>query len=139
MSLTQPKKQPLSEVVPLLVAALVCEAAATDPNTGKKSLIGIFDTVHGNFPATLALHLYFKIADAEGHYEFDIRYVHTETGELLGKAEGGLSSTDRLATHDLFLPFPPLQMPEAGLYEFQIWANSTFLGSASVRAAQPGG
>ena len=43
--MTQPQKTPLSEVPPLLVAALVCDVAVADPATGKKNLIGIFDQV----------------------------------------------------------------------------------------------
>ena len=137
--MTQLDKQPLSEVVPLLVAALMCDAAVEDPSTGKKSLIGVFDLVQvKKFPTQRPISLYFKIADAEGFYKFDVRYVQVNTSEVLARAEGALTVNDRLASSDLHLPFPPLPLPEIGRYEFQIWANSMFLGAASMRAVQQG-
>ena len=138
--MTQLDEQPLSEVVPLLVAALMCDAAVEDPSTGKKSLIGVFDLVHvKEFPTQRPISLYFKIADAEGFYKLDVRYVKVNTGDVLAQAEGKLTANDRLASSDLHLPFPPLPLPEIGMYEFQIWANSMFLGATSMRAVQSGG
>ena len=138
--LTQLDKQPPSEVVPLLVAVLVCDTAVVDPSTGKKSLIGIFDTVHAaTFPTMRAISLYFKVVDAEGFYEFAVRYVQVDSGEVLAQAVGDLMANDRLVPSDLYLSFPPLPMPAIGRYEFQIWANSMFLGSTSIRAVQSGG
>ena len=138
--MTQLDKQPPSKVVPLLVAALVCDVAVQDPSTGKKNLIGIFDMVHvSEFPTRRALTLYCKIVDAEGSYNFDVRYVRVDTGEVLARTKGEVTIKDRLISSDMHLPFPPLQLPAIGRYEFQIWANSMFLGSTSIEAVQQGG
>lgn len=124
-------------MVPYLVAALICDTAATDPNTGKKSLIGIFDFVAlRQFPGAHPLSLYFKIADAEGFYKLEIRHIQADTGELLGNVEGELRAENRLVTTDIHISLPPVPLPEPGLYEFQLWANSVFLGSTSVRAVK---
>ena len=121
------------------MAALMCDAAVSDPITGKKSLIGVFDLVHvKEFPAQLPISLYFKIVDAEGFYKFDVRYVQVNTGEVLAQAEGELTVNDRLTSSEMHLPFPPLPLPKIGRYEFQIWANSMFLGATSMRAVQRG-
>lgn len=37
---------PLSPIIPVLVAMLVCDVAVADPSTGKKNLIGIFNRVN---------------------------------------------------------------------------------------------
>ena len=122
-----------------MVAALVCDTAVVDPTTGKKSLIGIFDAVHSpSFPTQRPISLYFKVADAEGYYKMEVRFVQADTGEVLAGADGELMANDRLTATDLHLPFPPLSMPMEGRYEFQIWANSMFLGSTSIRAVQLG-
>ena len=135
----QAEDQPLSKVVPLLVAALVCDVAVADPSTGKKNLIGIFDQVRvEKFPTARQMSLYFKIADAEGRYDFNVRYVRADTDETLAKAEGRLEAKDRLASSDLHLPFPPLSIPAPGRYEFQLWANSMFLGSTFIDAHPAG-
>lgn len=124
-----------SQVVPLLVAAIVCDAAVTDPSTNKKNLIGIFDRINvGTFPTQRPMSLYLKVADAEGHYEFQIRFVQVSTGRVLARADGEVEATDRLKSTDLHMNFPPLPIPEPGRYEFQIWANAMFLGQAFIDA-----
>lgn len=126
-----------SHVVPLLVAALVCDIAVADPSTGKKSLIGIFDRVHvGKFPTQHPVSLYFKLTDAEGYYEVDVRYVEASSGKVLADAKGELEVTDRLTSVDLYMSFPPLPIPGPGRYEFQIWANGMFLGTSYIDAIQ---
>jgi Family of unknown function (DUF6941) len=128
----------LSQVVPLLVAALVCDVAVADPSTGKKNLIGIFDRIQvGQFPTQRAASLYIKLTDAEGSYKIEVRYVEANSGRQLAAAEGELQIHDRRFSVDLYMPFPPLPIPHEGRYEFQIWANSMFLGSAFIDAFQP--
>ena len=125
----------LSQVVPVLVAALVCDVAVTEPHTKKKSLIGLFDRLSASsFPTKRAVSLYLKIADAEGHYELEVRFVHLNTGNMAAKAEGKLDQSDRLASAELLITFPPLEFSEPGRYEFQVWANSAFLGSTTIDA-----
>ena len=126
-----------SRVVPLLVAALVCDVAVADPATGKKNLIGIFDRINvATFPTNRPMTLYFKFTDAEGMYEFDGRYIRVNEGEQLAGAKSKVNVVDRLGSHDLYIPFPPLGIPASGRYEFQIWANTFFLGSTFIDAAQ---
>jgi hypothetical protein len=132
--MTQGKKT-LSNVVPVLVATLVCDVAVADPSTGKKNLIGIFDTVNvGKFSTRRPVSLYVKVTDAEGYYQTEVRYVQVSSGEVLAKAVGELNSKSRLASIDVIMNFPPLPIPKEGRYEFQIWMNSMFLGSTFINA-----
>jgi hypothetical protein len=129
-------KKTLSNVVPVLVAAIVCDVAVADPSTGKKNLIGIFDRVNVEvFSTTRRMSLYIKVTDAFGDYELEVRYVQVNSGKVLARAEGGLHSNNKLASIDLIVPFPPLPIPEKGRYEFQVWANSMFLGSTFIDVA----
>ena len=82
------------------------------------------------------MHLYVKLADAEGEYEIETKYVHRESGSKLAGAKMKLAIKDRLQTTDFHIPFPPLQIPQQGRYEFQIWANSVFLGTAFLDAGE---
>ena len=124
-----------SQVVPVLIAALICDVAVPDPSTQKQNLIGIFDRINvGGFPARRPFSLYVKLADAEGHYDVSFRFVRSDTGEQLAEATGNLDATDRLASTDLSINFPPLSIPDAGRYEFQVWANDMFLGSTFINA-----
>jgi len=130
-----PKQRPLSQIVPVLVAALVCDVAVTDPSTSKSNLIGIFDRIHvAKFPTNRQMSLYFKLTDAEGYYKFEVRYVQVKTGKVMAGAEGEHESRDRLKSADMHIAFPPLPIPTEGRYEFQIWANSIFLGATFIDA-----
>ena len=127
------EERPLSKVVPVLVAALVCDVAAADPSTGKKNLIGIFTRINvGKFPATRPMSLYIKLTDAAGDYQIDARYVEVGSGQILAEAKGELQATDRLVSIDAHIDFPPLSIPREGRYEFQIYANSIFLGATFI-------
>ena len=129
------KDRPLSKVVPVLVATLVCDVAVADPSTGKKNLIGIFDRVNaGKFPTQRPISLYIKLTDAEGHYKIEVKYVQVSSRKVLAGAEGELQSGSRLQSSDLYISFPPLLIPEEGRYEFQVWANSVYLGGTFIDA-----
>jgi len=130
-------------VVPVLVAALVCDAAVADPASGKKNLIGIFDRVLvGRFPTARPLFVYWKITDAQGHYRIAVRIVHANRNREIGRAEGEVDVIDRLLASDFLLQLPPIPFEEAGRYEFQIWMNDAYLGTAvvdaQVRPTEPG-
>lgn len=129
------EKKTFSNVIPVLVAALVCDVAATDPSTRKKSLIGIFDRITvGKFPTKRPVSVYIKVTDAEGEYKLEMRYIQCATGKILAGADGGLHSKDKLASIDMIVHFPPVPIPEEGRYEFKIWANNIFLGSTFIDA-----
>ena len=127
---------------PVLLAALVCDVAVKDPTSGKISLIGIFDRVHvSKFPSKRPVSLYAKLTEAEGEYEFQARYVYSNTGEKLAEAKGKFKAKNKLATVELNLQFPPLPIPGEGRYDFQLWVNGAFLGQTFMDAAainQPG-
>jgi hypothetical protein len=130
----QQPNQP-STVVPLLVAALVCDVAVADPSTNKKNLIGIFDRLNvGTFPTSRPMSVYIKLADAEGHYDVQVKYVERKTGTALAEAVGAIQVRDRLKSVDLYISFPALPVPREGRYEFQIWANGAFIGSTFLDA-----
>lgn len=123
-----------SSVVPVLVAALLCDTAAVDPTTGKKSLIGIFDRIWGQFPTTRPMCLYWKITDAVGHYSVKVRIARGDT--QIGEAMGEVEVPDRLLAYDYLLQLPPVPLLDSGRYQFQVFMNNAYLGSAVLDAEQ---
>ncbi len=130
------EEQNLSKVVPFLLAILVCDAGTVEPGSGKKTLVGIFDRVlTDNIPTNRQCALYFKITDAQGKYIFKIEYAQVSTGaKLAGATSKVLSIEDRLKATDFILDFPPLLIPDAGQYEFRLYANDMYLGRAVITA-----
>ncbi len=137
--MTEDKPSVLSQVLPVMMAALVCDTHAVDPTTGKKSLIGIFDRVNAaRFPVSRPITLYYKLTDAEGRYEFKIRFSSRGGEDLLAEATGEFTSKDRLKAMELVVPFPKLPLPSPGRYEFQLWANGMYIGTTSIDVAGTG-
>ncbi len=127
--------RPISGLVPYLIAALVCDVAVQDPSTAKKNLIGIFDRINvSKFPTKHPMTVYIKLTDAQGDYQMEIKYVQVSTGKVLAAARGEMHATNLLASSDLYIEFRGLPIPNEGRYEFQIWANSMFLGSTFIDA-----
>lgn len=126
------------------MAALVCDAAATDPITRKKSLIGIFDRLWGGqFPTQRPVSVYIKLTDAEGEYKIEIRFVQVSNGQALAGAIGQVRIDNRLNSVDMVMDSPPLPIPAEGRYEFQVYANDIYLGGTFIdvlpRPSQPTG
>jgi len=120
---------------PFLEAALLCDATAVDRSTGKKSLLGIFDTVMlSRFPGARVFSLYVRIVGAEGPYEFQARLVDCRTGAILAQGVWQAVVLTRFAGADYTIDFPPVELPDAGRYEFRIYANQHFIGIAPLDA-----
>jgi hypothetical protein len=75
-----------------------------------------------------------KITDAEGHYEIEVKYVQIKSMSVIAGIKANFNFEDRLKSSDLHIQLTPLPIPEEGRYEFQVWANSIFLGSAFIDA-----
>jgi hypothetical protein len=124
-----------SRVPPHLVAALVCDTSATDPSTGKKSLIGVFTTLFSSiFPTSRALTLYLKVADGEGFYPLKIQFLRSEDERVLAEAEGDVTCPARTQAVDFLVPFPPLVFEEPGRHEFRILMSEMYVGRAVLDA-----
>ena len=130
----------LSRVVPYLLALLVCDSGTIDPNSGKKTLVGIFDRVWAEkFSTSRWLSVYFKLTDAQGKYQFKVQYAQVKTDNILAEAatRDALTIKSRLDTFDSLISFPQaLPIPEAGQYEFRLYANNMFLGRITINAVQ---
>ena len=116
---------------------LVCDAAVTD-QTGKKTLVGVFDKVWAvSFPIQQQLAIYFRITDAQGQYVFRVDYVYVDSDQILAKAVGSpVTIQDRLLTPDFVLPVAIAPIPGAGRYEFRLYANDAFIGQIGFVASQ---
>jgi len=123
----------LSKILPVLSAVLLCDTAATDPVSHKKSLIGIFDRMYvGKFPASRPIRVYVRLADAQGQYNLTIRLAKAADASALAEVKANFTVVDRRASTDFVVPTYAYPFPEAGLYEFQVIANDSYLGAAAL-------
>jgi len=120
-----------SKVPPYLVAALTCDVGATDPASGKKSLIGVFNTVYVQvFPTTRPASLYIKLADGRGFYPLRIQFMRSDDERVIMDIEGEVNWIRPEQPMDLLLPVPPIPLEAQGRYEFRILMSDMYVGRA---------
>ncbi len=124
-----------SNIHPYVLAALLCDSIITEAQTGKKTLIGIFENVFvRSFPVAHQLAIYLKITDAEGPYQFRVDYVDLGADQILDRQEiGELTIPSRLQTGDIVVNIA-VPIPSPGSYEFRFYANGFYLSRVAFRA-----
>lgn len=121
--------------IPSVVAMLVCDQVITEWGTGKKSLIGIFESVIvPAFPAAIKIGIYAKLVDAEGNYGVLIRLVNLKDESKVAEMQAEAKGVKREAAWELALNINGIILPEAGKYEFQLFANDAFLHRVTLNA-----
>lgn len=130
---------PAKNVVrPVLVAALMCDLAATDPNSGKKTLVGIFDKMFTpRVPFRRSIYFYFKVGNGQGEYKLEIRQVLSKNRKVIGNVEGKSVFGDRLIAGDHFAFMENVLFPEYGRYEFQILFDDYMVGQSILDVVEP--
>lgn len=122
--------------IPTVIAMLVCDQIIPEQFTNKKSLIGVFDNFNSlAFPTVLQrVAVYVKMADALGDYTFKLRMVKLKDESLI--AEIGIQA--RIAEvgqySELALNLSNIPVPEAGKYEFQLYADDVYLHRVTMQA-----
>ena len=77
------------------------------------------------------------MTDGEGSYTFRMDYVQVRTDKVLTQGQmPGITFDSRFSIVELLLDPPPVPIPEAGQYEFRIWANDRYVGSTRFTAEQ---
>jgi hypothetical protein len=126
--------------IPTVLALLLCDQVITDATSGKKTLVGLFDSMHPPnvpFPAP-PFCIYARLSDAEGKYNFRVDIVHLEQDQKLGGVQvGEATAPDRLRFVDLVMQMPPGLPLTYGTYEFQLFANDVFIGRAIMLVQPP--
>lgn len=125
--------------LPKLNSMLLCDAVIVDELTKKKTLVGLFDSIHAfNFPTIHpSIAVYVRCTDAAGEYTFTLELVDLKENKVIGRAQE-LRATlpDRLRFTDLIFRLQGAQFPHAGKYEFRILANGRVFGQAAVSLSQ---
>src|SRR4029077_16113958 len=124
----------MDEPLPSIKALLVCDSIAQELGSGKKSVIGIFDRIlAGSVPCTHPqLAVYFSAIDAEGSYKFRLDLVMVNTEKVIARGEVSIDVRNRFEPVDGAIILQGLTFPEAGKYEFRLYANGTFRESKEI-------
>ena len=78
----------------------------------------------------------FPLTDAHGEYVLEMRLINEEGGEFGRGQTPKVNIENPLATCEFALQVQNLQFPKPGQYEFQIFANGSFLATKNFRVRE---
>jgi hypothetical protein len=126
---------------PLVVKAfLICDYVIHEQGSNKKSLIGVFHHIGARrFPCRHGqLAIYANITNAKGDYVFRLSLANLKDGTEIGHGETPpLKIADRLQTAELAFRLQNLVFPEAGQYEFHLFANDELIAQKELGVGEP--
>jgi len=125
---------------PSVVAMLVCDQIIAEQGTGKKSLVGVFDNMYSpGFPVQTRFAVYAKLVDLDqGQYKCRVRLVKLKDETLVADLTADLVINDPLSPAELAINMVGIIVPEAGKYEFQLYADDIYLHRITLNAVQGG-
>jgi hypothetical protein len=112
---------------PKVRAMLVCDHIITEGNSGKNSLIGVFETI--NVPLLPAVHpvlyVYVSLTEALGKYDFRLELINPEDKQVMleDAAIHGVEIKNESGSFSLVFAFKMLTFDRDGKYEFRLFAN----------------
>jgi hypothetical protein len=117
---------------------LICDYTIRDGETGKVSVVGIFDQIRAvEFPAVHpGFFVYVNMADAEGEYKMGLELLHSGSMKRIGYGAQSVTYPDRLVGAELVFDLRGLVFDEPGMYEFRVWANDHHIGGKPFRLVQ---
>jgi hypothetical protein len=123
---------------PVLKSFLIADAVIQDRASGKWSVVGIFDRVLApSFPTVHpVVAIYLKMADVEGKHRLRVEFRDSED-RCVGRFEGvEVEVKEGSQTVELGLPTQMLPLTMPGRYQFQLFVDDEYAGSADLTAAQ---
>ena len=121
-------------ITPVVKAFLICDYVIHEQGTNKKSCIGIFHQINATrFPCRHGqLAIYSSITDALGDYSFHLSLVNLKDGKEIGSGTTPpLHIPDKLQTAELAFALQNIAFPQAGKYEFRLFANDQLIAQKS--------
>ena len=119
----------MPDAAPEVLAMIICDTVIEDVESGKKSLIGLFDHVNtSRLPSIVnELNVFVSLTDGRGNPDAEIRCIHSATEEELFRTEGNIEFPDPLTVVDLHFRFQGCEFPDEGEYRFQLFCEGQLL------------
>ena len=124
---------------PVLLAALVCDVFILDHNTGKATVVGIFDVI--NAPAYPVRHgrlfVFSQLTNGRGCVDIHTKFVDLEDDEKV-ILENTVSAkfVDVRQVANVVSEFVGTEFPHPGEYRVQVFAGTEFLGERRILCKQ---
>ena len=119
----------MADAAPEVLAMIICDVVIEDAESGKKSLIGLFDHVNTtSFPSSInELNVFVSLTDGRGNASAQLRCIDAATEEELFSTDGEIEFPDPLSVVDLHFRFQGCEFPDEGEYRFQFFCAGQLL------------
>jgi hypothetical protein len=122
---------------PRVHAMLLCDRIWRDPQTGKWTLLGVFDRIESD--GRLALEVYAVLTGLKGTYDFGLDVVGEDGAVLAVYALGErIRSHDAEARLQIGFNVTRLDLPRAGSYAMRLTANGLALHEETLLVLRDG-
>ena len=119
-------KQRKGKPPPTCKAMLLCDQPIVDANTGKLSLIGIFEQfIMPQFPGvTSPFTAFMQFTDGIGDYSITIEVHDLRENKVIARTPGGtVKFLERTTKANMIVYAAPLPIPHSGAYDFVVFAD----------------
>lgn len=109
---------------------VVCDQILEDKTSGKRSLIGLFNTVQcTSFPATLQkLCVFVTLTQLQGAFSLILKCSNETCDDPIVAVPGNINSNDPNGILELGFEFDKFSFPRPGLYNFELlWEDEMVL------------
>jgi len=121
---------------PVLQALLLADHIYTD-QSGKRVICGTFSKIFApEFPSVFngPVWAFILLTDVVGKVVLQLRFVHLSDNQILMESTPiEIKSDDPLQALDIALQIPGFPLPEAGVYSFECYADTTMIGSVRLQ------
>lgn len=121
--------QPVAST-PTIVSFLVCDQVIDDKLTGKKSAIGIFNTIFVREVPSAVQHMAIlaSLTEIVGRVQMELRLVRDADNSVVFSGRGEVEAPSPLAVVDLLFSLQGVRVPAEGQYAFELLASNELLG-----------
>ena len=127
----------MSQIIfPVAKKLYICDDVLRDPDSGKVSVLNIWETIRAHsFPHLLdKLCVFAQFRSGLGEVPFRIEITRADTGHLTGKlSEFSLSFEDRSTRHDVTCTLRKVAFPSPGTYFVALYCNREFVDDQPIR------
>ena len=122
---------------PMVLSLLVCDTVITDAQSGKKSLIGLFNSIGAvRYPYLLPrFFIFVSLTNGNGDVEFKVR-LQAGNGDTVFDLPGKVPFKTPLAAPEIVFDIQNLVIKSTGTYELQIICDDVPIASRLITFRQ---
>lgn len=114
---------------PICQALIVCDQFITDAVTGKKTLVGVFNSLGAaQFPCVHPKFcVYVALTNGRGEYAAELKLINEGNQNLIVKAQGKISFPSPMDMLELNFEFVNVRFPDPGQHTIEMYCDDELL------------